>query len=155
MDLSSSNIKKFLFFLKLFLYFWKWKPVLFSPSSKIWKKICPEKIPYTLGNGKTKKISYIFSKENFSYISRKGSPKTELSYISGWASKVSKTKIYYTFSKNFINKIFVKAFLGNSFHLFYKLNQTIFLLYKNIQNFLLCWIFFWLLYIFYHILGHY
>ena len=39
-----------------------------------------------------------------------------------------------------MNKFFQKH-LFNSFHLFYKLNQTILLVYKTIENFLLCWMF--------------
>ena len=35
----------------------------------------PEKISYTSGNKNSKKVSYIFSRENFSYISVKGNPK--------------------------------------------------------------------------------
>ena len=52
--------------LKSFLYFGKWN---FSPSSKN-KKIHTEKMSYSL----MLKISYIFSKESFSYISGNGNP---------------------------------------------------------------------------------
>ena len=63
-ELSSSNIKKkFLYFLerKLFLYFLKWKPALFSPSLKNKKKIHSGKIFYTSGNRNSKKASDISS----------------------------------------------------------------------------------------------
>ena len=77
------TLKKFLYFLKrkLFLYFWNWKPALFSPSPKT-KKIHPEKISYASGNGNTKKLLILFSKESCSYVSRKGKPEKIL-YISG------------------------------------------------------------------------
>ena len=69
-------LKKFLYFLKrkLFIYFWKWNPAFFSPSSKN-KKIHPENISHTSGNGNLEKTYHIFSKENFSYISGNGNPK--------------------------------------------------------------------------------
>ena len=84
MKFFSSNIeKKFLHFLKrkLFLYFRKWNPALFSPRSKNKKKSAPRKWNFLililknslhLGIGNPEKILYIFSKENFSYISGNG-----------------------------------------------------------------------------------
>ena len=67
-------------------------------------------------------VSYIFSKESYSYISGNGTfliiqetetPKkffifqeTELSYISGGASKAPKTKVYYTSPKKVMDKFF-------------------------------------------------
>ena len=48
--------------LKEFIYFQKWNPSLFSPSSKN-KKIHPEKISESSGNGSPVKTSYIFSKK--------------------------------------------------------------------------------------------
>ena len=76
MELSSSNIKKIIIFLKikLFLYFWKWNPAL--------KYIHPEKISYLSGNGNSEKIPYIFSKESCFYISENGEPEKN-PYISG------------------------------------------------------------------------
>ena len=73
MDLSSSNIKKVIIFSqiraslyilkrKIFLYFQKWNPELFSPSSKN-KKIYPKKTSYTSGNGNLPKNSYISQKK--------------------------------------------------------------------------------------------
>ena len=41
------------------------------------------------------------------------------------------------FSKKGYEQIFLETLLNNSFHLFYKLNQTILLVYKNIESFLL------------------
>ena len=77
MEFSSSNIKKFLYFLKreLFLYFQK-NPTLFSPSKKNKNKIHPDKLSYTSGNGNPEKTSYIFLKESFSHILENGNPKT-------------------------------------------------------------------------------
>ena len=67
MELSGSNIRKFLAF---------WKMKLF----------------YILGNGNPNKISYIFSKEKFPYISGNGNQE-QIFYISGGTSKAPKTKI--------------------------------------------------------------
>ena len=55
--------KNFLYFLKrkLFLYFHKWKPPLFSLTPRI-KKIHPVKISYTSGNANPEKIYYVFLK---------------------------------------------------------------------------------------------
>ena len=76
MELSSSNIKKIIIFLKikLFLYFWKWNPAL--------KYIHPEKISYLSGNGNSEKIPYIFSKESCFFISENGEPEKN-PHISG------------------------------------------------------------------------
>ena len=77
MEFFSSNIKKFLYFLKrkLSLYFQK-NPTLFSPSTKNKKKIHPDKLSYTSGNGNPEKTSYIFLNESFSHILENGNPKT-------------------------------------------------------------------------------
>ena len=91
-------IKFHLFYLKrdLLLYFQKWNPVLFSPSSKN-KEDPPrenfsrERFSYTSRNGGPGKTSYIFSKESFSYIlENENSEKTP--YISGNIKKLSETK---------------------------------------------------------------
>ena len=42
------------------------------------------------------------------------------------------------FSKKRYEQIFPKTLSHNSFYLFYKLNQTILLVYKNIESFPLC-----------------
>ena len=110
------RLKNFLYFLRrnLFLYFWKWNPALFSPSSKN-KKIHPEKIYYTL---LLKNVLYFFKrklfvyfrnrkpqKESFSYISGNGNAEKIL-YISGGTSKAPKTKISYISPKKAMNKFF-------------------------------------------------
>ena len=71
--------KKFLYFLKrkVFLYFLKWNPALFTRSSKN-KRNPPGKISYTSGKGNPEKISYIFPKESYSYVSGNGSPDSKL-----------------------------------------------------------------------------
>ena len=48
---------------------------------------------YTSGNRKPEKTSSIFSKENISYISENGNPKTKLFYISGAVSKAPPKKL--------------------------------------------------------------
>ena len=68
MELSGSNINKFLMFqeietLKNLLIF---QEAIF-PAKK--KKIHPEKVSYTSRNGNPQKIPHNFSKENYSYIS--------------------------------------------------------------------------------------
>ena len=63
------------------------------------------KISNISGNGKPEKISYVFSKESFSYILGKANPE-KIIYILGWTSKAPKTKICDTFPK--------KVFLQNS-----------------------------------------
>ena len=57
-----------------------------------------------------RKTSSIFSKENVSYISENGNPKTKLFYISGAVSQAPQ-KSY--------EKIFPKTLYDNSFHVFY------------------------------------
>ena len=57
-----------------------------------------------------KKTSSFFSKENVSYISENGNPKTKLFYISGAVSKAPQ-KSY--------EKFFPKTLYDNSFHVFY------------------------------------
>ena len=52
------------------------EPALLSPSSKN-KTIYLKKISYTSRNENPEKISYIFSKEGFSYIFGNGNPETE------------------------------------------------------------------------------
>ena len=69
--------------LKRFLYFRKLNPALFSPSSKN-KKIYPDKISYTLGNGHPEKTSYTFSKGSFSFILGNGNPEKNSLYFSKW-----------------------------------------------------------------------
>ena len=90
-------LKLFLYFLKrkLFLYFQKWNAALFSPSSKN-KKIYPGKISYTSENGNSKKKSYIFSKESFSYISGNRNSK-KLPIYQRVTCKASKSKTVCTF----------------------------------------------------------
>ena len=79
MELSSSNIKKILIFSqkKAFHIFPEMEPCTFQPKLKN-KKIHPEKISHTSGNGNPEKTYHIFSKENFSYISGNGNPKKSL-----------------------------------------------------------------------------
>ena len=67
----------------IFLYFPEWNSALFSLSSRD-KKIHPEKISYTSGNG-TPKFFLHFRKQNFILFSE-----TKLSYISG-----NKTYFYF------------------------------------------------------------
>ena len=81
MELSSSNIKKFLYFLKRkLLYFRKWNPALFSPSSKN-NKNPPRENFLCFRKRKPLKTSYFFSKETPQkfFIFQE----TEPSYISG------------------------------------------------------------------------
>ena len=61
---------------KLF-YFWKLNPATFSAPAQRVKKIHPEEISYTSGNKNPDKISYIFLKERFSYISENGNPEKQ------------------------------------------------------------------------------
>ena len=63
MDLSNSKIIKFLIFSGN-------ETLHFSDQAQ--KNIYPEKISYASGNGNPQKISYIFSKESWSYILRSG-----------------------------------------------------------------------------------
>ena len=63
----------------------------------------------------------------------------------GGTSKTQKNKIHTSPKK------VPKPLSGNSFHLFYKLDQTILLVYKSIESFPLRSIFFQLLVIFYYI----
>ena len=42
------------------------------------------------------------------------------------------------FSKKVYQYVFPKTHSDNSFHLFYKLNETLLLVFKNIESFLLC-----------------
>ena len=63
----------------------------------------------------------------------------------GGTSKTQKNKIYTSPKK------VPKPLSDNSFHLFYKLDQTILLVYKSIESFPLRSIFFQLLVIFYYI----
>ena len=89
----------------------------------------PKKIPYISGNrtffifkekGTLKKV-FIFQKTELFYIS--GDPKTKISYVS---------------PKNVMKIFFIKTILDNSFYLLQKLSQTILLVQKNIEGFLLC-----------------
>ena len=73
-----------------------------------------EKAVLVVWKMKTLKNSLYFRKQNFS----------------GGTSEVPKTKISYTFKS--YEYIFLKTLLNNSFHLFYKLNQTILLIYKKL-----------------------
>ena len=61
MKLFDSKIKKFLTFLEM-------EPCTFSAQARK-KKIYPERCFRTSGNENFEKISHIFSKESFSYIS--------------------------------------------------------------------------------------
>ena len=81
-ELSISNIQKKIPIFsqkKVFLIFGKWDPALFSPSLKN-KRTPPRQIYYTFGN--PDKISCFFTKENFYYVSRNGSP-DEFFYFNG------------------------------------------------------------------------
>ena len=109
MELSSSNIKKnfriwnfvalilkkFLYFLKrkLFLYFRKWNPALFTTSLKN-KRNPPREESLYFRKQKTRKKSCIFSKENCSYISVNGYSK-KTSYISGGNLQSQKIKKFF------------------------------------------------------------
>ena len=121
---------------------------LFSPSSKNKKKSIPRKIYYMLGNGSPIKIFYIFSKENFSDILENESFKKSSSYFRRNLQSSKKQNLLYISKKSY-EKIFLKILSDNSFHLFYKLNQTILLVHKNIESFFCLECFFQLLDIFY------
>ena len=75
MELSSSNIKKFLYFLKrkFFSYFQNWNPALFSPSSKN-KKNPPQENSLYFREWKPPKNYLHFIKKSCLYISGKGNP---------------------------------------------------------------------------------
>ena len=92
--------------LKKFLYFWKWNPALFSPSSKSKNNPPRENFLY-FSKRKPRKN---FSQERFFYFLGNRNPKTELSYISGGTSRAPKTKIYYIFLKKVMNNILKKHF---------------------------------------------
>ena len=89
-------------------------------------------------------LSHISGKSNpiterFSYISKSKNPKkffifqeTEFSYILGGTSKALKTKICWVSLKKFMNTFFYKLDLFN------KMNQTILLVYKSNESFMLC-----------------
>ena len=70
--------KLFLHFLnrKFFSYFLKWKPALFTPSSKNKRNPPRENFLY-FRKQKSRKISCVFLEESFSYISRNGKSETE------------------------------------------------------------------------------
>ena len=76
MKLSSSNIKKFLYFLKrkLFLYFWKWNPALFTPGSKK-KKSTPGKSLILQETEAPKKLLVSSQKKAVLMFWQKGNPK--------------------------------------------------------------------------------
>ena len=108
MKLSASNIKKFLIFqetetLKTFLYFRKWNPALFNPSSKKIKKFAPRKFRISQET-ETLKEFIIFSKKKafpkfkkmdtpikIHYIWGNGSPESFF-YISGSSFPSLKSK---------------------------------------------------------------
>ena len=71
MELSSSNIKKFLKFPYI-------SGSSFSSLGRKKKRIYSKKTSYTSGNGSSKKISYIFFTKRFSYISRNGNPEKKI-----------------------------------------------------------------------------
>ena len=76
MELSSSNIKNFLYFLerKFFLYLRKWNPALFTPSSKN-KRNSPREHSYTLGNGNAEKnFLYFLKRKLFLYFRKRNFP---------------------------------------------------------------------------------
>ena len=78
MELSGSEIKKFLYFLKrkLFLYFWKCNPALFSKTSKNKKNLPRENLFYSRKCSR-KKAFLIFRKTPKSKTPKK------IIYISG------------------------------------------------------------------------
>ena len=88
MELSSSNIKKFLLFSqkKAFLIFQETESFYTSGNGN------PEKIPYISGNGNSEKL-LIFQE-------------TELSYISESTSETPKTKFFCISPKQVMNKFF-------------------------------------------------
>ena len=61
---------------KLFLYFLKWRPALFTPNSKNKRNPPRENFLY-FRKRKPRKISCVFLKECFCYISGNGNPETE------------------------------------------------------------------------------
>ena len=120
MKRSSSNIRKILIFSqkKAFLIF------------REMQLLC------ILGNrNPLQNFLSCLKKTLFLYFGKPKHPKNV--YISGGTSKVPKTKIFYNFPKKGYTIVFLKALSDNSFHLFYELNQTILLLYKNIESFFL------------------
>ena len=71
MELSSSNIKSFLYFLKrrLFLYFGKWNFFIFQETELFYilGNGNPKNIPYIPGNGNRKKLLF----QEVTFLSRK------------------------------------------------------------------------------------
>ena len=129
--LSNSNIKKLLIFSQKKAFF------------MFWEKETPEKF-------------LIFHETELSYISGNGTfraRKIKNSHLKSFLyfrrnfQSLKNENLLYFFKKS-CEKFFPKTLLDNSFHPFYKLNQTL-LVYKNIESFLLCFIFFQLFDIFY------
>ena len=94
MELSSSNIKKFL----------KFSYISGSSFSSLGKKkiiIYSKKTSYTSGNRSSKKISYIFFTKRFSYISRNGNPEKKKLYF-----RRQKTLKLFIFQETELSSIF-------------------------------------------------
>ena len=55
-----------------------------------------------------------------------------------WNFQSPQNQTFWYFSKKSYEWIFLKTLSDNSFHLFYKVNRKILLVYKNTESFLLC-----------------
>ena len=161
MELSSSNMKKFLKFSqsKAFLIFpetkirenfWYSEKFLIFPRKNAFLMFQETKTPRSFLYFRKRKflifqeVTFRYRKiETVSYISGIGT-----SYISGGASRTPKIKIYYISPKIALNNFFQKHFHIIVSIFFVKLNQTILLVYKDIEIFLLWWILFRVLDIF-------
>ena len=126
MELSDSMIKKFIIFSqkKVFLIFQE------TELSYISAKENSEKVLYISENGtffyfrkrKPRINSLFIRKQNF-FIFQEEVPKPQ------------KPKFFIFVQETSPQQIFLKILLNNSFHLFYKLNQTILLVYKTLKAF--------------------
>ena len=119
MKLSSSNIKKFFIFRKTS---YNTRSNFLSLKNK--------------KNRPPKNFLYSFKRKVFLYFRKWKPRKSSLYFRENFQSPKYQNLLF--FSKKCYEYIFLKTRLDNSFHLFYKLNQTTLLVYKNIESFLLC-----------------
>ena len=151
-------LKKYYIFSKeRFSYICRNGPLYFSSQAQKIRKIWSQEISHTPGKRsfpalilkhflyfrkqKPQKNFFYFLKRMLFLYFRKWKPQKG-AFISGETSKAPKTKIVDIFTRKSYEKFFSKALQDDIFHHFYKLSQTVLLLFKNNESFLLCEIFF-------------